>query len=104
MILCTDFDAILAIKKKNCCIGHIKCSNCASYKVIRTRTVYHIQLFIVPFYMEYGRENGVAILLFNREIITNCIFCGNCSATFYNTTLEKHCFHESGFPRARTSQ
>ena len=35
-VFSTDFDAILAIKKKNCCIGHIKCSNCASYKVVRT--------------------------------------------------------------------
>ena len=64
----------------------------------------NIKLFIVPFYVENGRENGVTILLFNREIIANCVFCGNRSATFYNTTLEKHRFHESGFPRARTSQ
>ena len=37
--------------------------------------------------IENGGENGVTILLFNREIITNSVFCGNrCTVTALNVT------------------
>ena len=102
--MCTDFDAVLAIEKNNCCVGHIKCSYRTANEVVRTRTVYNIKLLLFHFYVENGRENGVTILLFNREIIANCVFAATDPRRFITPLSKSIASNESGFPRARTSQ
>ena len=100
----SNLNTVLGIQYHQCRIRDIQSGNSSSHEIIRTRTIDEIQLPILPFYTENGREHRVTILLLNREIIGHRISCLNGAATFYNSTLVKHSFSESGFPRARTSQ
>ena len=104
LVDCADFYAILRIQYHQCRVCHIQSGNCTADKIVRTRTINEIQLSVLPFYTENGREYRVTILLLNREIIAHSVSGFHTSATFYNSTLVKHSFSESGFPRARTSQ
>ncbi len=90
MVLCTYLHAI-GTKQQHSCIRHIHGSQGSTYKVVTTRAVDDVQFLVVPFYMEYGREYGIAIFLLYWEIITYCIML--CDAS---TTLDNTCFIQKG--------
>ena len=98
------FDAVLRIQHHQSRVGNIQSGDSAADEIVGARTVDKVQFPVLPFHAEDSRENGVSVFLFNRKIIANRVLIFYGTATFYDTTLVKHCFSESGFPRARTSQ
>ena len=46
--------------------------------------------------MKHSWEHGITVILLNREIIRHCILCRDAAAAFYQTTLKKQSFRESG--------
>ena len=99
-----DLNAILGVQYHQRGIRYVQGGNRAADKVVRSRTIDEIQFTVLPFYAENCREHRVTIFFLDREIIRYCIFIFNRTSTFYNSTLVKHRFSESGFSGARTSQ
>ncbi|OPZ97494.1 MAG: hypothetical protein BWY72_01193 [Bacteroidetes bacterium ADurb.Bin416] len=100
----TNFNPILTIDEDDGRIGHVQGGYCATHEVVSPWAVDEIQLLAVPLHVKNRGENRIAILVFYREIVTYGVLSLNGPATFYQTTLEKHRFCESGFPGSRTPQ
>ena len=104
VILGTHFRPILTIDQDHGLVCHIQCSDCSTDKVVCSRAIYDIKLFVVPLHMKYGWENRIAIFLFYWEIITHRIICFHTSTALDDTTLKKHWLGKSSLAGTRTAK
>src|SRR5574344_687947 len=96
MVLCSNLNAILAVKQNNAGVSNIKCRNCLSNKIVRAGAVYKVEFFIIVFGMKNRGKHGIAVFLLNRKVITGRILHCNTTSSLQLTTLEKNRFGESG--------
>ena len=103
IVLCSHFGTILPVNQDNSLVCNVQRGYCSAHKIICSGTVDDVQLFVVPLYMEYCREDRVAIFLFNGEIITHRVLCFHRATALDYTTTKKHCLGKSGLAGTRTA-
>ena len=99
-ILCANLHTIVCINYNDTGVTHTECGVGITYEVVGTGAVNHIKFLTIEFGIEYSRENGIAIFLFNGEVVRDSVAGYNASATFYHSTLEEHRLSKCGFSRA----
>ena len=99
VVLCTYFRTESTIDEEDSRVGHIESGHRCAHKVVRTWAVDDIELLLIPFYVESSGKNGVAIFLFDWEVVGNGIFLGNTTAARESTSMVEHAFCERGFSR-----
>src|SRR5574344_95241 len=104
IILCSHFWTILTINKNHSLVCHIEGGNSLAYKVITTRTVNNIELFIVPLCVEYCRKDRITIFLLYWKIVAYSILGFYRTTTLNNTGFEKHTFGKSSLAATRTAK
>ncbi len=100
LILRAHLDSILRVDHNNGRIGDIQSRNSRADKVISARAVNEVQLATKKLSVKYSGKYGIAIFLFNGEIVADGIAGVDCATAFYNSTLVEHSLGECGFSGA----
>ena len=100
MVLRTDLRTELTVDKEHGSVSHVKRGERCSHEIVGTRAVNDVEFFSFPLGVEDRGENGVAVVLFHGEIVRDCVFGSDASATFDLSAFKEEGFGESGFTGA----
>ena len=78
----------------------MKCCDGTTAEVVGTGAVDDIEFFVIELDVANCGKNGVAVFLFNWEIVADGRLCFYSTTTLNDPALEEHGFHKGSFTRA----
>ena len=96
MVLRADFRTEVAVEQQYGGVGDIEGSDGGADKVVGTRTVDDIEFLALPFHVECGGEDAVAIFLLYGEVVGYRVLHGDAAAALDGTGMEQKGFGEGG--------
>ena len=104
VVLRAYLGTVLSVDEDHGLVSHVESRNGTSDEIVRSRTVDDVQLLVVPFNVEHGREDRVAVFLLYREVVADCVFSFDGAAALDDAGFIKHRLGKCCLAATRTAK